>query len=729
MAPFNPDVKDVKPVNPIGWSHSAEVPGSFASGLSEAIKGIGSTIQLGAKAGVDLVEQNIDTAARDKIEPIKNDRIAELAGEDFRLKLGLGERPSTDTASITEGNVSDLAVPGDLKREIKSLSILPDARANGKISPSDYYGRLMAASSDLRSRYPVGFRDYIDKEISKITGVDPANAYMQSLTADINANQTHVQAERNKIASEILTLHGKDPTAPQAYENFRNGGSIREATNWISRVKAVDVKHERIMADLAEKSALDKSDETSAERSFTEFAALKVATTSKNVSAVNGLSSEKIREITINQLQNKGEALTSEQFLSLANAQRGFMEANRAALVQELNFVDTNPNSKTYRPVPLARILGEKGNKIIENALSSDAEIVKQLSDGKIGLVMNTKLVTEALQNDSANIYWKDPAFQKQFGFIKALETAGGQGAVTQGWASAVSTGLPDVQKVSIQTKIANLATAPDPRGPQFKDVNNLKDAIQKVGDEADKLGDDRYKFKTMDQVIKLIDGKDSFSITDPTTKPQVVTNLFKNFFSPDTRGALRLIQTDMKDPRTGQVIPGQESWYKRMTSPEVVAKAAIQDDITKNDYLTWTQMTFKDIFTNSINNLGAKEFTGAYTVSWDLKDPVSPLKVSVNNLQAMGDIRRFTGKSSPIEDDIRSVNKGLTGLLSVYRGMGMDERAVERLALEQLRLQLPQLKAINGVPKDIIDTLEVEYKTKLEEEKAKEQTKAKYRP
>lgn len=724
MAAFNPEVKDVKPVNPIGWSKSADVPSQFASGLSEAIKGIGNTIQLGAKAGVDLVEENINKTTRDTIEPIRDDNIARLAGEDFKLKLGVTDTPTDkeSNASITQGNTEDLAVPGDLKRELKGLSILPDARANGKISETGYYGRLMSAASDLRSRYPVGFRDYIDKEISKITGVDPANAYMQSLVGDINAAHTNAQALRNRALGVVQDVIGLDPNvAPEVWRRVSSGQwTPDQGIAYAAPFLAIKAKHDVTMQQVAEQKATQEATKTSVLNSFSKMAASTAYEQLNSTFKINGIdNNERLSEVIENHRAGR-VTLTTDQAYQYGDK----------ALAMKQAYVSTMQKA-LYADPRVYGILQKEGL----DAIDQNAKIFDHMADNfynkDVGAALSTKRKMEGIQNDIALRVWtQDPKASAILGMTKVIRDAGGDTMVSRWEQRLVAGGADEVMDTYIKKVTSDLAT-PDRPTVAVKEVKNLDEAIAK-GVAAQKIYN--KPLPTYFRAIQEMVHGDKFSLLDPETPKSMKDEIGFRLFNQFNVGALRQIQIDKRDPKTGEMLPGQESWFKAWTSPEVVQ--AVNQNLrpeVRQMYYDWVKLTNEDVFGRAIRDLGSMNIEGAYTVSWNNTSNPPRLEVKTSRTDNptdayRGDVRRAL-RSNPLQDTVERVNKSIEGLSNVFRGQNLAMEDVEAKIFQSLSFQLdPKNRAapaINNIPEKFVQGLRLNYEKMKAEEEEKAAKKA----
>lgn len=728
MANFNPDIKDVNPVNPIGWSKAAEVPSQFASALAQGIEGIGKTIGLGVHAADTLVKENIQNASEALFRPAVDDEAARLSAVDFSQKLGVSERTaasSTTSPGASNATTSEPVdnIPPGLQRLPQTLSVLEGARANGHLSETAYYGRLMAMAKDLRSNYPVGYRQYIDQEISKITGVDPANAYMKSIIGDINASVGNQQAEKNKILARLLEHNGLHPDIPKIYEALQqNRITPRFAMEFLQPLEADKVNHDRRMQKSAELEAGSKEAERAAEVSFRTFGSDRVASTLSGALKIRGFTPEQIKDTQAAWFRGERDISTPEME-ALKNQQIAYMNADRDAMIKELNFVDTNPNSKTYRPIPLAATLKDKGAKMMEDALLPHQKIISDFNDKNVGMVFANERAVKAFKDDDAKVYFEQPEFRVFASRLDFFKDHGGGELVAQVFGRLGE--LPDIKQVSLVGKLMDLATTPDPRGN--KETSTLREFIDKTAKEEKVTGIPNPK--NYEEVQRLMTGRDGLSVLSPTTPDNMKVALINNFFGPGNLGVLKRIKPDYTDER-GRPIPGQESWFKGFTSPEFVQEVNRLGGTAKDNYTAWVKQTYEELTLQNIDKLKTMNITGAYKVEWNSATSQFTFKDLTRNPssdpnQAYG-YRTPSSTNNPVNDTIISLNKSIAGLRNVYRGASnLSDEDIQAKVLETLHFNEQRYGMIEGLPAKLLTSIQAEQK-QIEAEKAAAEAKKK---
>lgn len=729
MAILNPDLKDINPVNPIGWSKSAEVPSHFASASSEAIKGAGELIKASATAGDELVKESAQRAVEEKIIPERDEEIKRLAAADFTLNLNQAAGSVAPTAREANTTVSDISLinpdptsgpqnVAELKALPNTLSLLDSAKANGKLSPTAYYGRLMSIASDLRSRYPVGYREYIDQQISKITGVDPANAYIHSIMGDINSFVTNQQAERGKVLTEIMKYVGSNPKeGTDMYTGVANGSiPMHVGLGWAAEKAAIDYKHTRNTAEFQEEKMGEEQRKARANTSFNSWLA------DNAESSINGTFKSKGMDAkTLDQL------ITMGQRGELKNIGSPQYEAwVQEAMAMKNNFVtkaraELNKTDKT-RPYSYARSLGGEGEKAIQEAAAPFNDMIKALQDKELGLAGYTGRVVEALKRDGAHIYWQDPSYRKWAIEVGAYKAAAGDNAMTQLLTRQNGLqNLPNVNKVYTERLIMNLSSPPVRGG---YNVNGVTDALTRTQQTEEKQG---YKTpETYQEIQNLVAGKTGPSLLNPATSLETKKAIAMNFFSPEQNGFLRKIQPSRYE-MDGKFVPGREAWYARFTQPDVVNEIErLGDPQVKQNYHEWVKTNYEAIFADNIKLLG-KTYGNRTTQSGE---PVQTLNFPIqfndktNTVHVLPDKRGTTYAYVEAKRSVERLNQGIQGLANSYKVLGKSNEEIQEKIIESLNFSAQSFQGTTGLPERILESMKQKYLQQQAEELAKKKAK-----
>src|SRR6185295_10149010 len=175
---------------------------------------VANTVDFLGKAGVQVVKKDIEN----KVYEIADRERQAYTDVLEKIKAGTGVKSILDANASMDTTQS----PAEVAALPDTLSALTGARDSGKISGTYYQSRLLAAAKDLRAKYP-GFREEIDQAFSKVTGSVPANAYIHSLTMDINRAASSQASQKNNMLHFIRSNMDTIPNAPQVYNDYDKG--------------------------------------------------------------------------------------------------------------------------------------------------------------------------------------------------------------------------------------------------------------------------------------------------------------------------------------------------------------------------------------------------------------------------------------------------------------------------------------------------------------------------
>lgn len=195
----------------------------------DIFKSIGKVVETGTKAAETIIEDAAKKMVRDRAEPIRNQFQSQIDA------VKNGEAP----LNVLGGDQGP-ELPGGIKGLGPGLDLLDEARANGKISPTAYYGRLDEIAQSVRARFPE-HKDLIDKEFERVTGVIPANAKLKSALDDVNSYLAKNQGQQEKIDTEFRHAVGTGHLTNSTYVAWKNGqrseDAVREELGLVGALK------------------------------------------------------------------------------------------------------------------------------------------------------------------------------------------------------------------------------------------------------------------------------------------------------------------------------------------------------------------------------------------------------------------------------------------------------------------------------------------------------------
>src|SRR6478736_6130620 len=206
MAAFNQGPKDVNDPSYLSYSKQiGDIPNVNTADKSMGIllDGIGDFISNATYTADTAVKQDLDTKIRSEVEQTRTQFEQEMGGSQYAqlaqpkpVDAGQKQGPMVSRSILPEDQPTN--IPPDLNTLDGKLKTLAAYRDNGRASQTYYYGRLEALASEYRSRYG-GHKDYIDGLFKKYTGVDPANAKLNSMIQDYNAAAAAAKTDSDKM--------------------------------------------------------------------------------------------------------------------------------------------------------------------------------------------------------------------------------------------------------------------------------------------------------------------------------------------------------------------------------------------------------------------------------------------------------------------------------------------------------------------------------------------------
>lgn len=167
--------------------------------LGGLFNNISESFQIGLKATDDFLKRRVGDEARQMVEPLRDDMIANLAAY--------------------QGGDPTAGLPPEAGQEFERLAKYKTGVKVGRLSDSYYRSQLDVVSKKLRRSYP-GYEDEIDNRLQELTGSVPAN----KLLADLQAEASAINS--SKASNKALTYwqehvdNGDIDPRTQPFESF-----------------------------------------------------------------------------------------------------------------------------------------------------------------------------------------------------------------------------------------------------------------------------------------------------------------------------------------------------------------------------------------------------------------------------------------------------------------------------------------------------------------------------
>lgn len=676
MAVFNPQVQPTNDPNWLGWSKPITQPeGDKSTGIALGEIGeIGAAgLKLADTATKSVIEDQIYTAAKAEQSRFTTD----LATADDAIRLAQAGKTTTtsDAQPLSLLNAqTGPNVPNDLKNLPIMVDSLGNARANGKLDPTPYYARLDALAKDFRSRYP-GYREYVDEVMQKASGVDPANKYIQSVTADINSFATNLNSERNKVIAwatnhEVFGLPGMQ----QKFNDFMAGkATAQDVYNAAApglQQKYTFENNKRIVDDVEGDEKLKK---LRAGKVLDVDIAATAAAHIDNIIVQGAGGPQKIADYINAHGPGKGADIPDAMWATLGQV----IEQDKNSFATELRakYSQRSPDGK---PSLLETSGSDVVNAKIEQGMKWHNMQLEAIQKKDTGLMFSSAMMSTAeTQGTLRNIMSKYPIV----GTMKAMNDAGGPQWASTMYSSVLASTLTPADKAGLvgiatqmgsqpQLKLLPGMPAPvvDPATGQPKPYTMTQALDSTAHDPSSAV-----VTPGSPQLTKKITHLPNQVITDPKASDQAKINFATAAFDP------------ANDKFIGKLegIGNKYSVFTDMTAPAVTKElkrlSTVSADGAKvwDSYKRWTGNEFgNQLFNKDILSLNGMQEMSGVNISWDNKN--YRFNVDIPRTQEMDPMR--PGKY-PTPDQARYIkstiegrlNMGIASIAEVYKADGKD--------------------------------------------------------
>lgn len=663
MAVFNPQVAPTTDPNYMGYSKGTSQPQADTS-YETLFKGIGDTIS-GAVKVADLgIKSYLDNKVTADVDAERDLYTANLsvtrnASGAFPLPTDIGDRPGlVDKSAVVPREVSALD---------SQVEGLVAAREANKISNTYYYGRLDAIAKTYRAQWP-GYREHIDQKISSLTGVTPANAYMQSIVADLNKAK-EAKDDESKDARVLLKGLANDGNvrAAEMYARFE-----RKEIDPASVIKFV-AEENQFKWNLARKDAERKTTtmtraetaESFVEDKNIEFAKI-VSDNFERIRDNSGIGSPRAVLDMVNK-HASGEVVRSQQDIDRAGEQ--FTAWRNEARLSMIAAAKKDPRFAQMDP--------SKINELADHHLAVFDTVQKAISEKNYALADSAARISKAETEDHNRYLRGDQNTRKFLDTSKALRDAGASDKMIEGVLvnSLIAGVKPDFLVLHQKQTLQNY------------DIRNPKPVIQQI-EEGEALM--RQK-GTTDPAFFRDKINQINNITKKDIPDNLKYNLAMNYFGPGNREMINKFSRDGIDPNTGKAVTTQNSVFAKMTNPEVVKEVmrlGTQYPDLKQNYMNWVGTTFGEVmFTNEIKSLKDVHLPRGTTLAYDdgnggKNPPGFRIKLNGEDVTAGESTRMMIGSRGPnttpdsgalmqVRDVVKRLNFGLGSMWNVAKETG----------------------------------------------------------
>lgn len=572
MASFNTE-QPVQQEYPYFWSRPTQEPKPNLAGeikgqaIGEALKTGASDLREGVQGVTAAYEKGIQNTIYNAVDPLRDQYMERLHSADQLLQGHNTPDPLGRDA------------PRDVKQLPQTLDTLDSARANGKLSQTDYDARLNSIAKDIRAKYP-GFRQYVDEEFKRITGRDSANQYIRSVIQDIDSFVAGRKGEQDKIANKIMSAGMKYKEGAMWYQKVTQDPqkwSIK-ALQWLNERESADHQLEIDAKQFEQDQRVHKfsqeEQDTAVKESINNFTPHYFSSALDTMAVHMGFDKDsQFYQDAINKAR-RGELpdLTPEQLTTL-NTHFG---TQRAAISQDLlaTFQNKFPELK----------IGD-ASKIIEDnmKLYFDPVVDALGKKGDFSLYDMNHNVIKGVTNQTGRQLITDPEIGSTVAFNAALHDTAPQLASTIGVAAAAQKNPALYAKFNVSA--SQIASPPEKGGQSVGDVIKRS--------HAQNIQEGQY-YKGLFEVVSKIGSKGPDAI--PT---EYKDNLIRAMFGDPNSDVLKHFTNDTMHNKLGR------QWiFNTMTSEgmvtEIAKRAKEHPEFYKN-YINWATANMEYVMNHDV--------------------------------------------------------------------------------------------------------------------------------
>jgi post-segregation antitoxin (ccd killing protein) len=592
MVIFNPQVPDI---NTPDWTNTSK---PISQPEADKSKGIAlSTIAGGLETGAKIAEDTMQDYLKEKVsagvDALRDTSI--LAYQDIRNSQVTGTQPAQQAVqtagfrgSLTQPNANS-DIPEDLQAGLDRAGNIALAKSQrGAANDTLYTASLYALTKQLRNEYP-GHKDFIDQQIARISGKNPANAYMDNLLSDIN----RASQGQDAFQKMILTKAGQNmgDAAVQKYlVAAQQGvpGAMSGLTNAVFQAEGEKAQRDKWRFENEQGRGDQAADADKAQGQYEVRAQQIIDKHINPVIEIPGLTQPATMQKLLQDSLNNKVPLTPEQ----KNAMLSSLNAAKLQAADDLQrSADNEGYSKRVRDPA-------KIQKIREDKLGYIDRYIDAITNDKYGSLFEAKRRATAMQ-DQTN--------------IQALTSPIGQWAMDRaffneklgpGWMNYLDSlglskgNLQQLQSFFNDSQVRASSPEGDVRSSGF--VKSLYADLQKAK-EAKQQG-----VKAPDAIYdNLVDNVNLIIKAQEQNKQDVAREVVKYTFDP--RKNQNIMDFFGKDFIDGNGVPhnGKYAVYDTLTAPKVVDGVYnLRDRNSWNMMKDWQETSFKKLFGEEVANL-----------------------------------------------------------------------------------------------------------------------------
>lgn len=711
---FNPPVQPGQDNSPNYFKFSEPIKGVTADQSSGiALKTAGEGVEGFASLAKSTADNFIKEDTRATIEPIQRQFISDLQ----TAKDAVVPPP----ASTAAGNIVDIGdpsnpvatIPSGLQRGVNQLQSIHEGYVQGHYNDTYYTMRLDSALTSLRSKYE-GFRDVVDAEQSKITGINPANATITNVLQDLNATRSAKKTEQDKILDLARGAMSKGfDKANLMFQRLQSDPSFApQFMQWYTDENAKDTALARDTANIQNQNLKGDQSVKAWKNNFSDFTGTKIGSDLNATAILTGMDKPSSIMGIISDANNNPGKYTSAQMEQLATQIQTHMNQMRVQL-------KTQANQKGYNQ--------KITDSDIDNTIASQTAVYQNMYDAiKGGGAAGAGLAFAQANHYRAVVdQTKDNLTNTDLGKAalnyKALSDEFGPALTATTLTRAFLAAQKNVQdRLKPLLNQGQIEAAAQPGGPD-KPITLAQHITNYTNDPRITKEDRAALMGGMVQTVTRI--------SDPNVPDAAKANFAKYFFDPSNNGVLNNWKPDYRttspDGRLQIFHPGKQDVFNQLTSKEVTDNIAKMDEQTRANYRSWVDVNGRELIGQDVRNLN--HFTGHDNLyfDWDSKSHQLTLRDKEGALASpVGqDARTYTqrppdeGYVNQVKQAVEHINKVIPNLEHVYSKLGGSD--VNGMLLQTLQQYgLDNLGKISGLPKSMGDAIAASRKAPAPEPK-----------
>jgi hypothetical protein len=666
----------------------------YQGGALEALfKGIGDVFKSGVTATDQYFKKSIDTDLYTAVDAQRNQYTQQLEetaaggarGQPSGATGYAGAAPSAD-GPMNILNPSARSNPDGLDKGLQRIDTIVAARANDKMSETQYIGNLSSIAKGLRTQYP-GYREYIDQKISESTGMNPANAYVKSLIKDIDASVSAQKGETEKTTAMLRKeIENGTPYAAQAYDIFQQTGNVSWANAWVSKMNSQKFfwkneedrrKYEQGGRDEEKADVFKKADLLGAQTADNHF---------EMITVPGGLDSAKtVSDFVIGQTNGSSPKLRQEDAQALGQR----IMAQQATA--------TNAIYQTYVQKGWITAMGgpEEAMKRAQAATSMFKTVGEYIYNEKYGPAFAAINQNKSMVADTLNQWYSNKDMGPFIRDMAALEQAGPTYGSKLLERFVTDVNIEPKMKEFVNNQVLGMASQTDyvKNGIAKTQKQALESIQSRMPDDPSNPGKKLpVPAAATEQVIRLVDDIASKDATDAQK-----INIARAAFDPKNRDLLEKFERDSASnfkpgPQLNGPVKGRSTLFERMTSQAITSEIARLDKTSPGVlkmYQNWAESEFaKHIFRDEINELKNIQSLPGTKVSWDNENMRIKLDVTApggkyNPFPSSSSSRGSGTPAAPstsqflaAQDNVERLNRGLETMKGVAKAAGGDVNA-----------------------------------------------------